>query len=236
VETAQDSRQNKSLVELQACFGRFTDANEKALEIPESFYDDIQEEKQKPLQELLERQLAGLTDCMFDILPAISRVRQVHLLNLERESQSLPVTTPAPLPLQVSQPEFLVQRSGIRNDRSYGSGFLASGMQTKGMQDSGKTPMPAGKAPMLEMLAMDLELAEAIKASLIETRASRKSQQSEDKGVMQQIMAWEKEISRLRSWSEAFESSLGDAPSTAEIQARIEAFEQLVNIGCIFGE
>jgi hypothetical protein len=242
-----------ALLQLQSCFGRSEEVNSAVLEIPDSFYDSIQEEEETTIMTILGDQITALIDCLCDVMPAISRVRQVYLLNLEQELENPKplqniITTSSPSSPEAStygviqspkypQPLYLpYETSGYQ---SYATGSEGKALQITPALSGGKAVLapPYGPHdPMLEMLAMDLELAEAIKASLASNRRSEKAQSSDDRATMKQIMEWEKEITRLKDWSRVFEKSLSASATPAETEARITAFGRLVNIGCVFGE
>jgi hypothetical protein len=196
---ADDELARKSVRQLQACFGRFEALNNAVLEIPDSFYDGTLHDDAIPLIGILERQLTALVDCLYDIMPSISRVRQIYLLRLEQQPPAPPDGNPVDGTLRVSPPY-------------------------------------SPPDPIHQILSLDLELAAAIKESLAVGTASKESQASEDRSIMRQITEWEKEITRLKDWSRIFENSLGPSPTPAETKTRIDAFERLVNIGCVFGK
>ena len=228
-----------ALLRLQSCFGRSEELNSAVLELPDSFYDSIRQAEETTLTTILGDQMVALIDCLFDIMPAISRVRHVYLLNLERVPEkpkppqniivnSLPSSAEASTSSVIQSSKYSqhlypsYETSGYRSSTSGGKAVLA--------------PPYGPHDPMLEMLTMNLELAEAMKESLASSQSSEKAQSSNDRATMKQIMKWEKEITHLRDWSRAFEKSLSASATPVEIEARIDAFGRLVNIGCVFGK
>jgi hypothetical protein len=92
----------RALTRLQACFGKYKEFREEAMEDESSLLshlDEIAVEERLDLPKYIDNrdlealressleQLDGLVDCLFDILPAIDRLRQIWLLDLERQSR-----------------------------------------------------------------------------------------------------------------------------------------------------
>jgi hypothetical protein len=90
------------------------------------------------------------------------------------------------------------------------------------------------KKSLQNLLAMDLELATAMRLSLVESQAKAAREKREYEALMSQIKSWDNEIQRLKDWSEAFEGSLGAQPSEAETVKQYSIFEQLAKIGSAF--
>jgi hypothetical protein len=90
------------------------------------------------------------------------------------------------------------------------------------------------KKSLQNLLAMDLELATAVRLSLVESQAKAAREKQEYETLLSQIKSWDNEIQRLKDWSEAFEVSLGAQPSEAETMKQYSIFEQLAKIGSAF--
>jgi hypothetical protein len=99
-----------------------------------------------------------------------------------------------------------------------------------------RTSLDPRQESMQDLLTMDLELATALRLSLIEAQEREKR---EDEAAMPQIREWDDEIKRLKDWSEAFEmfeKNIGSTPSESEMKKQYSIFEQLAKIGRTFGK
>jgi ribonuclease D len=82
---------------------------------------------------------------------------------------------------------------------------------------------------------MDLELAAALRLSLVEMQTQESKEKQQDHEIMAQLQEWDAEIQRLKGWSDVFYKSLGTEPSEAEVKRLYSIFEQLARIGATFG-
>ncbi|KAL5327696.1 hypothetical protein ACEPPN_005399 [Leptodophora sp. 'Broadleaf-Isolate-01'] len=100
-----DPEVQKAAHKLEACFGKFKEFNEEVmdeeLDLPEPNEDGQDEDP--ALAESCMRQLSGLVDCLFDVLPSIDRLRQAWMLKLEKRSRDMAAALSQAVPL--SAPE-----------------------------------------------------------------------------------------------------------------------------------
>ncbi|KAH8769390.1 hypothetical protein F5882DRAFT_508986 [Hyaloscypha sp. PMI_1271] len=85
-----------------------------------------------------------------------------------------------------------------------------------------------------DIVTMDLELAAALRLSLVEMQTQESKEKQQDHEVMAQLQEWDAEIQRLKAWSGVFYKSLGTEPSEAEVKRLYSIFEQLARIGATF--
>jgi hypothetical protein len=79
----------KSLNILESCFGKFAAFNEGAVEEGPDLPDLGEDHGNQALTDSCLEQLAGLLDCLFEVLPSIDRMRQTWILSLEKRSKEL---------------------------------------------------------------------------------------------------------------------------------------------------
>lgn len=82
---------------------------------------------------------------------------------------------------------------------------------------------------------MGLELATALRLSLIEMQMQESKEKHQDQEIMGQPQEWDAEIQRLKGWSDVFHKTLRAEPSEAETKRLYSIFEQLARIGGTFG-
>jgi hypothetical protein len=184
--------------------------NTAVLEIPDSFYNNIQYKEKITLMAILGNQLIALINYLFNMMPAINRIRHVFLLRFEQEPQNPkpvhntltasppvqqgpsgeayghfdPVYVPPPTtyPPSMEHPSY----ENFAHQKHFGASNDGTLQAVTTMSDTkpALSPPYGPHDPMLEMLAMDLELAEAIKESLALNQSSEKTQSSEDLSVI----------------------------------------------------
>jgi hypothetical protein len=281
-DQSSDPEFHGALNKLEACFGHFKEFNEEAMdEGPDLSAPGGKDEDQEFSQTCL-TQINGLVDCLFDVLPAIDRLRQLWVLDLEKRSRELAVTlssTPLVSTSQVSQlgQEELQRRASFvqsqdelnlsiipREDISAGKGKEKSSaideprilirLEATQPEDSSSRESMGLKRQrrglvskernkereeqqqsIQDIVTMDLELATALRLSLVESQEQAARDRHETAAIMTQLKEWDEEIGRLKSWSELFEIHLGPSPSEAETKRLYSAYEQLAKIGRIFG-
>jgi hypothetical protein len=86
-----------------------------------------------------------------------------------------------------------------------------------------------------DIVTMDLELATALRLSLIEMQAQESKEKQQDQEIMAHLQECDAEIERLKGWSDVFHKSLGAEPSEAEAKRLYSIFEQLARIAGAFG-
>jgi hypothetical protein len=287
-----DPEVQKALHRLQACFGLFKEFNEAAMEegpdLPEFSEHDTNDTNKRLLDSCL-KQLAGLVDCLFDVLPSIDRLRQIWILDLERRSRELAtrmaLIATAPLP-EVARPINLQQacsteyephtqslgvdpaqhsRVDIKTNEDYpvASRYVPTiadeldhptefNFPSKGKGLAGSYWSPPERRPAVrrarphipqddrqkslqDIVTMDLELATALRLSLVELQMRESQEQQEDQEIMAQLQEWDYEIQRLKSWSDAFYRNVESETSEIETKRLYSIFEQLAKIGGSFG-
>ena len=286
---------------LQASFGHFKEFSEAAMGEGPDLPEHAEGETNERLLECCLEQIAGLVDCLFDVLPTIDRLRQLCILGIEKRSRELAArmalisSTLVPDRPQRTEPE---QRSPIEHEppaRPLGAGFehdpgLEGTSSTKDGSSVGPGYLPSDYSPyprdeldfwgqpnevefsrkgkeaasgsqkpphqkplplrrgrkaqghrdprqisLRDIVTMDLELAAALRLSLIEMQTQESKEKQQDHEVMAQLQEWDAEIQRLKGWSDVFYKSLGTEPSEAEVKRLYSIFEQLARIGATFG-
>lgn len=84
-----DPNLHKSRTKLEACFGKFKELNEEAMEEGPVLPEPTEDGESQSFSQSCLTQLAGLVDCLFDVLPTIDRLRQIWVLDLEKRSREL---------------------------------------------------------------------------------------------------------------------------------------------------
>jgi hypothetical protein len=127
----------------------------------------------------------------------------------------------------------VVTQQGLSSNMNpkYESSLAGPIQETSGYQ---KFLTAEDKTSLQKLLVMDLELATAMRLSVLENQAKAASEKREDEAIMTHLKRWDEEIERLKGWSKAFDNSLGAKPSEAETKKQFSIFEQLAKIGSAF--
>jgi hypothetical protein len=104
----------------------------------------------------------------------------------------------------------------------------------QGTSDYQKWLSAEDKKSIQNLLDVDIELATALRLSLVESQAKAAREKRESEALMSQIKSWDDEIRRLKDWSEVFDISLGAKPSEAETRKQYSIIERLAKIGGAF--
>jgi hypothetical protein len=89
-----DPEVQKAITQLQACFGKYKEFGEEVMEDDSEIPSPLDHAEINAFYNSSMKQLEGLVDCLFEILPSIDRLRQVWLLDLERRSHMIAASLP----------------------------------------------------------------------------------------------------------------------------------------------
>jgi hypothetical protein len=89
-----DPEVQKAITKLQACFGKYKEFGEEVMEDESEIPKHHDHREVNAFCDFSMKQLEGLVDCLFEILPSIDRLRQVWLLDLERQSHMIAASLP----------------------------------------------------------------------------------------------------------------------------------------------
>jgi len=91
-EHGSDPEIAKVLNQLESCFGKFKQFNDLVMDHEQEMYVPGEDQDEEGFLGSCLKQLAGLVDCLFEVLPSIDRLRQIWILKLEKQSQDVAVS------------------------------------------------------------------------------------------------------------------------------------------------